>query len=349
MRKDKAIKFLKQAIFVANNFSKDNSTKVGALIIDGEDFSVLTQGYNGMPRGADETIPERWERPTKYLYFEHGERNAVYNLARRNLKGCTAVTTEVPSMDCMRALISVGCKRLYMPQPAGNEENIDRATGFFLECGGALFYTQSGFILGEDSAHQPFEHQAVEQAAMRASLYAPKQATKLIVAEQVVARGSTILNDDGSASISSVRDAIYTSVRPDLVGAVGLVTACSCIDCAKCWAAVGLSRSIYLESPADLQERWNISFTDALNYLENAGVKTNMIKPDELAFPEQFAGVMLDTPVYDPGVVEEPTVERPNVRDIPVLSAETQAMLKALDSPQFTVEALQARRDPDQP
>ena len=35
--------------------------------------------YNGIVRGVSDDIPERLERPTKYDFFEHAERNAVYN------------------------------------------------------------------------------------------------------------------------------------------------------------------------------------------------------------------------------------------------------------------------------
>lgn len=47
--------------------SKDNSTQIGAVIV-GEDNEVLSTGYNSFPRGMDDTVSERQERPEKYFF-----------------------------------------------------------------------------------------------------------------------------------------------------------------------------------------------------------------------------------------------------------------------------------------
>ncbi len=95
--------------------SKDQSTKVGCVIV-GPDNDVRTTGYNCFPRGLDDDKPERQVRPEKYVWFEHAERNAIYNMARRGgaqLKGCTVYISEfLPCSDCTRALIQVGIKEV---------------------------------------------------------------------------------------------------------------------------------------------------------------------------------------------------------------------------------------------
>lgn len=98
----------------ASRKSKDPSTQVGAAIL-AEDNTVLSLGFNGMPRGIRENskvFPERYERPTKYKYFEHAERNAIYNAARKgvSLEGATCYITAPPCIDCARGLIQVGVK-----------------------------------------------------------------------------------------------------------------------------------------------------------------------------------------------------------------------------------------------
>ena len=85
MKRYKLVSFAKLATELANIFSKDPSTKVGGYFIN-DDYTVITQGYNGMPRGIKES-PDRWERPAKYLRTEHAERNGIFNLARTVLKG----------------------------------------------------------------------------------------------------------------------------------------------------------------------------------------------------------------------------------------------------------------------
>ena len=93
--------------------SKDKSTQVGCVVV-GPDREVRTTGYNGMPRGVNDDIEQRQERPIKYFFFEHAERNAIFNAARVGtaLKGCTLYVTSIPPLpicaDCARAIIQAG-------------------------------------------------------------------------------------------------------------------------------------------------------------------------------------------------------------------------------------------------
>lgn len=98
--------------------SKDRSTKVGCVIV-GPDKEIRATGYNGFPRGIYDEAPERHERPEKYLWTEHAERNAIYAAARVGtpLRGSTAYTLIFPCMDCARCLIQAGIVELvtYIP------------------------------------------------------------------------------------------------------------------------------------------------------------------------------------------------------------------------------------------
>lgn len=95
--------------------SKDRSTQVGCVIV-GEDNEVLSVGYNNFPRGVNDDIDERHERPMKYSYVEHAERNAVYNAARQGIKlnGARAYLSwgGFPCEHCTRALIQSGIKEI---------------------------------------------------------------------------------------------------------------------------------------------------------------------------------------------------------------------------------------------
>ena len=99
--------FLEMATLVAKK-SKDPSTKVGAVIV-GPEHEVRSTGYNGFPRGIDEYPPSRWERPEKYQWCEHAERNAIYNAAMMGtpLKGCTAYVQCTPCAPCGRGITEV--------------------------------------------------------------------------------------------------------------------------------------------------------------------------------------------------------------------------------------------------
>lgn len=119
MKREKALKYLGLAVAVAA-FSKDTSTKVGALIV-APDGSIRSMGYNGACRGSKADEDERGTtRPEKYFHMEHGERNAIYNAARCGtpLEGCSLVVTHPPCMDCARAIVQVGIKNVVWPKPS---------------------------------------------------------------------------------------------------------------------------------------------------------------------------------------------------------------------------------------
>lgn len=98
--------------------SKDRSTQVGAIIVN-KQHSILSTGFNGFPRGIDDYVEERHERPTKYIWTEHAERNAIYNAAYlgHSLKDAKMYTTLFPCVECTRAIIQSGIVELVCPAP----------------------------------------------------------------------------------------------------------------------------------------------------------------------------------------------------------------------------------------
>lgn len=107
--------------------SKDQNTQIGALIV-GPDNEIVSTGYNSFARGIDDGQPERQERPEKYYWFEHAERNAIYNAARIGVstKNCTMyVTCGIPCADCTRGIINAGIRRLVC-----ESQPVSGATGF---------------------------------------------------------------------------------------------------------------------------------------------------------------------------------------------------------------------------
>lgn len=117
----KFLKFLPDAV-AARSRSKDRSTKVGAVVID-DDFNLRISGYNGMPRGVDDDVESRHERPAKYMYFSHAEENCVAQSARVgvSIKGCTMLVTSLfPCATCSRLIIQSGIIRVLAPSIASN-------------------------------------------------------------------------------------------------------------------------------------------------------------------------------------------------------------------------------------
>lgn len=99
------IRYLNLAFYISQ-WSKDPSTKVGCVIID-EDGNPVSFGFNGFPRGMDDT-PERLNnREFKYAHVKHAEENAVF-FSKRSLKGCTVYLTQPPCSSCLGMLKQVG-------------------------------------------------------------------------------------------------------------------------------------------------------------------------------------------------------------------------------------------------
>jgi dCMP deaminase len=115
------IEFMNLARSVAKR-SGDRSTKVGCVIV-GPDNRVRVTGYNNFPDGVAVDVPERHERPEKYFWIEHAERNAIYNAARGgvSLSACRAYLPWFPCMDCARGLVQVGIVELVAIRPDLND------------------------------------------------------------------------------------------------------------------------------------------------------------------------------------------------------------------------------------
>lgn len=95
-------------------WSKDPHSQVGA-VITGDNRRIISVGYNGFPSGVNDDVMERYERPAKYLFIEHAERNAIYNahLTQATPLNGTIYITKMPCADCARAIIQCGLKNVH--------------------------------------------------------------------------------------------------------------------------------------------------------------------------------------------------------------------------------------------
>lgn len=106
-------RFLELAQMVGS-WSKDPSTKVGAVIVR-PDRTVASLGYNGFPRGVDDTYQDR---DHKLLRTVHAEMNAILS-AREPLKGCVIYVTPLcPCANCAAAIIQAGIHGVVATTPA---------------------------------------------------------------------------------------------------------------------------------------------------------------------------------------------------------------------------------------
>ncbi len=114
-------------------FSKDPSTKVGAVIVDG-DNRVVSIGYNGFPKGIkdDNRLDNR---ELKYDMVIHAEANALL-FANTSVKGCTIYTWPFqPCSRCASLIIQSGIRRVVSVENKDQKwcENFQLAHDMFTE------------------------------------------------------------------------------------------------------------------------------------------------------------------------------------------------------------------------
>src|SRR5690606_23330925 len=108
-------RFLGLARHIAG-WSKDPSTQVGCVVV-GPDREIRSTGFNGFPRGIEDTAERLTVRELKYPLICHAEENAIMHAARIgvSLRGCTAYVTWPPCTRCARSLVQAGVRAVIYP------------------------------------------------------------------------------------------------------------------------------------------------------------------------------------------------------------------------------------------
>lgn len=111
------IRYMSMAKEVAS-WSKDPNTKVGAVAV-GSKGQILSQGFNGFPRGIADVQERLEDRETKYKYVVHAEMNVIYNATYSgvSLDGSKLYVYGLPvCSECAKGIIQVGVKEVYVAQ-----------------------------------------------------------------------------------------------------------------------------------------------------------------------------------------------------------------------------------------
>ena len=131
------IRFLELAKHISS-WSKDPSTKVGCIIV-GSDREIRSTGFNGFPRGIEDSEERLTNREFKYPFICHAEENAIMHAARIgvSLKDCTAFVTWPPCTRCTRSLIQAGVREVVYPSgleiPERWRDDFEMGQQMFLE------------------------------------------------------------------------------------------------------------------------------------------------------------------------------------------------------------------------
>lgn len=303
MNPTKQNKYLELAEKIAQDFSKDPSTKVGAVFLDREDQRPVSFGYNGMLRGINEGVPERQQRPEKYLWYEHAERNAIYNKAQDVLTNGVMVTTEFPDMDTARAIAASGIKLLVIPgQPSqGKTTGINEAKVF------QLFKETKVKVVTAKEIEEKKTGSRIDGKGEKYLALAEYIATSFSK-EQAQAGATIILNQHSLSPISwgysgflrgmddgylqqlpeaekkiwwenSIKNAIFNAVRPVFKDTEMYSSFMPCVDCAR--AIVGVGCKHVLTRPLDLtvekDRRWKPSFEQSTQLFKTTRTEVTLV------------------------------------------------------------------------
>jgi dCMP deaminase len=136
------LRFLKLA-YDWSRYSKDPSTKTGAVVVRDHDLSVAALGFNGFPPGVEDTLERYADRELKYKMVIHCEINAMDSVPEP-LRGYTLYTW--PFMSCPRCAVQVikrGIKRCVAPEIS---DELNQRWGNDIEVS-KLMYSEAGVEL----------------------------------------------------------------------------------------------------------------------------------------------------------------------------------------------------------
>lgn len=121
-------RFLELAKHISS-WSKDPSTKVGAILVN-DLKQVVGMGYNGFPRGVEDSEERLNNRELKYQLVCHGEVNACIQ-AGHQARGCTLYV--YPSFmlppicaECAKVAIQSGVRGIVGYNPNPEDERVKR-------------------------------------------------------------------------------------------------------------------------------------------------------------------------------------------------------------------------------
>ena len=112
-------RFLQMASIVAG-WSKDPSTKVGAVIAD--DKIMVAEGFNGFPSGHSDDIGLYHNREYKYANIVHAEINALQHMKGKYLfrQKMSIYVTHPPCVECCKQILHEGIHRIVTRKPSGD-------------------------------------------------------------------------------------------------------------------------------------------------------------------------------------------------------------------------------------
>lgn len=140
-------------VYLVASKSRDERTHMGAVVV-GPGKEIRSTGYNSFVRGLNDAVTGRQRKGEKQYWFEHAERNAIYNatLMGVSLVNCVMYTNGIPCMDCARGIVQSGIKEVIVDKKwdtndlRRNRERNRRTLKMFKEVGVKLKYHNPKYV-----------------------------------------------------------------------------------------------------------------------------------------------------------------------------------------------------------
>lgn len=130
-----------------SGWSKDPSSKIGAVIVDGN-RRIISTGYNGFAVGVDDSEERLENRDIKYKIVLHAEENAIL-FSKQNLAGCSLYVSGLPPCaHCASLIIQTGISKVYAWKqdiPERWQESVALTKKIFEEAGVTLTFIEEDF------------------------------------------------------------------------------------------------------------------------------------------------------------------------------------------------------------
>lgn len=113
--------YMNIAIEISNR-SYAKRKKVGAIIV--KNNHIISDGYNGMPYGFDNTCESNGITNKEVL---HAESNAILKIAKsfQSSENSTLYVTMSPCLECAKLIIQSGIKNVFFIEKYRNTEGLD--------------------------------------------------------------------------------------------------------------------------------------------------------------------------------------------------------------------------------
>jgi len=98
-----------------STWSKDPSSKIGAVIV-GTKGQIISQGFNGFPRGINDSNERYNNRAEKYKFVVHAEKNSIFNAIHNgaSTNGATIYIFGLPVChECAKGIIQCGISKVF--------------------------------------------------------------------------------------------------------------------------------------------------------------------------------------------------------------------------------------------